>query len=144
MCREEGVTLRDLAASKEKPFEGFNLFGVVKETGVDDEGLADFSKHYPFPLYRDENLEFYQALGNRKLSLPTFNPWRLYKGYKQMSRRLKEKDLEGNLKGEGIKQGGVIVFGKDGKQRFAYAEETGSEIPVDDILAAVKSVKEEK
>jgi len=138
------VALRDLAANETKPLEGFDLFGVIKETGVDDEGLAEFSKHYPFPLYRDQNLQFYEALGKRQLKLTTWNPLRLWKGYRDMTQRLKEKDLAGNLVGEGLVQGGVIIFGNDGQPRYSYLEETGSEIPVDDIVAAVRAVKEEK
>lgn len=54
--------------------DGFGMFGLIKETGVDDEGLAEFNqKSFPFPLYRDADRAFYEALGNRKLSLP-WNP----------------------------------------------------------------------
>mmetsp|Transcript_6054 Transcript_6054/g.9175 ORF Transcript_6054/g.9175 Transcript_6054/m.9175 type:complete len:85 (-) Transcript_6054:218-472(-) len=80
----------------------------------------------------------------RKLKLTTWNPLRLYRGYKDMSKRLKEKTLEGNLVGEGLVQGGIIIFGKDGKPKYAYEEETGSEIPVDDIVAALNAVKSGK
>lgn len=60
-----------------------------------------------------------------------------------MTSRLAEKKLEGNLKGEGMVQGGIIIFGKDGKARFAYEEETGKDLPVNDILAAVRAVDAE-
>ena len=60
-----------------------------------------------------------------------------------MTARLGEKKLEGNLIGEGMVQGGVIIYGKDGKAKYAYEEETGKDLPVDDILAAVKAVEEE-
>jgi len=142
LCREEGLALNTLAASETNPLDGFGLFGVVKETGVDDEGLIDFhSKYFPRPLYRDEDKAFYDALGGRKLKLTTYNPFKWYRFVKSMSKRHKEKGLEGNMKGEGLVQGGVIVFGKDGKAKYAYEEDTGSEIPLDDILAAVKQVR---
>lgn len=146
MCREQGRTLTELAASPSKPLANFRLFGVVKETGVDDEGLVDFSsQNFNFPLYRDQSLAFYQDFFNgRKLGLTTWNPIRLYKGYKTMNSRLAEKKLEGNLIGEGMVQGGIIIFGTDGKARYAYEEETGKDLPVDDILAAVRAVEEEK
>ena len=126
--------------------EGFGLFGVIKETGVDDKGLSDFSTFYPFPLYRDENLDFYTALGNRSLSIP-LNPFKLASGMFSLfsiQKRLKKKKIEGNLTGEGIKQGGVIIFDKEGTAKYAYYEKTGSEIPVEDILAAIQAVKDGK
>lgn len=145
MCREEGRALSELAAQKDKPLDGFGLWGLVKETGVDDEGLVEFqTDFFSHPLYRDENKAFYDALGNRKLKLTTWNPFKLWSGMKAMGNRLKEKNIEGNMKGEGLVQGGVIIFGKDGKARYAYEEETGTELPVDDILAAVKAVKSGK
>lgn len=142
LCREQGKQLMDLAASSDKPLAGFGLFGVVKETGVDDEGLVEFyEKSFTHPLYKDENLDFYEFYGKKKLGLNTLNPFKLYKGYKSMTKRLNEKGLSGNFKGEGIVQGGIIVFGKDGKPKFAYREETGKEVPIDDIISAVNAVK---
>ncbi len=133
----------DLAAHKEKPLAGFGLFGVIKETGVDDEGLMEFyEESFTQPLYKDENLDFFnEFFGRKKLGFTTFNPYRLYKGYKTMTARLNEKGLSGNLKGEGLVQGGIIVFGRDGKAKFAYREETGKEVPIHDIISAVNAVK---
>ena len=145
MCREQGQQLTDLATKDDKNanlMKGFEMFGVVKEIGVDDEGLTEFYKNsFPFPLYKDDGLVFYNEFyGMRKLKLTTWNPIRLYKGFKEMNARLKEKNLEGNLTGEGLVQGGIIIFGKDGKAKYAYEEETGKEVPMDDIVAALKAV----
>jgi len=143
LCREEGLALSELAANPDLPLAGFGLFGIVKETGVDDQGLFDFTSFFSFPLYKDVNLDYYKALGNRKLSLP-WNPWTLLKGFfyvRGIGKRLKTKNIEGNLIGEGLTKGGVIIFGKDKKAKYAYAEETGEEIPLEDILAAVEAVK---
>jgi hypothetical protein len=133
----------DLKLAANSPLDGFELFGTVKETGVDDEGLTEFYKHsFPFPLYKDENLVFYDEFyGSKKLKLTTYNPLRLYRGYKDMTKRLNDKGLSGNLKGEGLVQGGIIIFGRDGKPKYAYEEETGKEVPVDDIIAAVDAIK---
>jgi AhpC/TSA antioxidant enzyme len=123
---------------------GFKLWGVIKETGVDDKGLLEFfEEYYPHPLYRDQNLDLYKALGDRNLSLP-WNPFKLLSGIMSlvtMNGRLKEKNIKGNLAGEGIKQGGIIIFDKEGTPKFAYYEKTGQELPLDDILAAVQAVK---
>lgn len=146
MCREEGKALEQLAArAPPDNLKGFGIFGVVKETGVDDEGLWVFREgSFPRDLYRDGNLAFYNALGGRKIALTTWNPYKLVRGFMNIRSRLKEKDLEGNMKGEGLVQGGVIIFGKDGKAKYAYEEVTGSELPVDDISAAIRAVREEK
>jgi len=123
------------------------MFGIIKETGVDDNGLMEFhNDFFSFPLYRDSDLTFYQALGNRKLSLP-WNPITIVKGLfylRGVSNRVSGKKIEGNLTGEGMTKGGVIIFGKDGKQKYAYPEVTFEEMPVDDILAAAEAVKAEQ
>lgn len=143
LCREEGLALSDLAAHPDQLLAGFGLFGTIKETNVDDKGLEDFTGFFPHPLYKDVNLDFYNALGNRKLKLP-WNPWTIFKGLfwiRSIQSRLKAKNIEGNLVGEGLTKGGVIIFGKDRLPKYAYAEETGEELPLADILAAVEAVK---
>lgn len=117
----------------------------MKEVGVDDPGLTEFqSDFFPYPLYRDEEMTFYSALGTRKLKATTWNPWKIFKGIRKVIKRLKEKNISGNMVGEGLVQGGIIIFDKNRKARYAYREETGSEVPVDDIVAAVQMVNLEK
>lgn len=121
------------------------LFGILKETNVDDKGLAEFYHDYfTFDIYRDDELAVYRALGNRKLKLNTWNPIRMWRGYREMTKRLKQKKISGNLKGEGIVQGGVLVFDKQGVVRFAYKEETGSELDMQDVQDAIDSVRKEQ
>ena len=139
-----GLILKELAANEHKPLEGFDLWGVIKETGVDDQGLCDFTSFYPYPLYKDDQLSFYKALGNRKLSL---NPLSLFGTVKSMfsgNSRTKERNIEGNLVGEGLVKGGVIIFSKDGTPKYAYREVVGQELPVETILAAVHAVKKDQ
>jgi hypothetical protein len=125
--------------------KGFGMFGVVKETGVDDEGLSVFhDDHFSYPLYKDEGLVFYNDFfGKRKIALSTYNPFKLYSGYKSMTKRLKEKNLEGNMVGEGMVQGGLIIFDKAGDAVYAYEEEIGSELVLEDIITALKAVQAE-
>jgi hypothetical protein len=142
------LTLLALAAHETKPLDGFGLFGVIKETGVDDEGLLEFANQFfTEALYRDSELAFYKALGDRKLSL-TGMVWGMFVSkraeYKAMAQRLKDKEIEGNMKGEGIKQGGVIIFDKKGDPKYAYLEETGKDIIVADLVSAVQAVRAEQ
>lgn len=131
-------------AREDKPLDGFGLFGVVKEVGVDDPGLYDFyNEYFSYPLYKDESQAFYTALGTRKLKISTWNPIKIFSGLRNVSKRLSKKNISGNYKGEGIVQGGVIFFDATGKARFAYREETGSEIPVEDIVAVVRELRAE-
>lgn len=124
--------------------KGFPLFGTVKEVGVDDEGLTAFYEdHFTYPLYKDDGLVLYNDFFGKRsiLKFRTYNPFRLYRGYKELGRRLKEKGLEGNMVGEGYVQGGIIIFDTDGNARFAYEEETGKELDIEDIVAALKAVQ---
>lgn len=145
MCREEGLDLSKLfTANQSSAFAGFGLMGVVKETGVDDEGLAEFyADYFTHPLYRDDSNAMYDSLGGRRLKLTTYNPLKWISFMRGMSKRHKEKgNLEGNMKGEGIVQGGIVLFNAKGEPQFAYREETGDEIPTNEILAAAKSISE--
>jgi hypothetical protein len=148
LCREHGQQLTELAASHPKTLSNFGMFGVVKETGVDDEGLRDFNEDYfSYPLYRDENLDFYRAFGDGKITdhlswWSLINPYKIYKGMKEIGKRLKRKNLAGNYKGEGMKTGGIIVFGTDGKPKYAYPENTGKPLNTDDMMAALRAVSD--
>lgn len=148
LCREHGKQLTDLANNSDtnKLMEGFELFGNVKEIGVDDEGLSKFyNSYFRYPLYKDDDLVTYNDFfGKRKIKLTTYNPFKLYKGYKEMNKRLADKKIEKNMKGEGMVQGGLIIFDKAGKARYAYEEEIGSELVMEDIITALKELQSEK
>jgi len=58
-----------------------------------------------------------------------------------MNQRMTTKKLEGNLIGEGLKTGGIIIFGNDSLPKYCYPEITGSELNIDDILAAIQDVR---
>lgn len=122
------------------------MFGIVKETGVDDEGLLEFhDTYFTYPLYCDKSYAFYQALGDRKVSLSLLlNPISLVSMACSAYERITSKKISGNVgKGEGLVQGGIIIFDAKGKPRFAYEEDTGHDLPVKDILAAVHAVQRE-
>jgi AhpC/TSA antioxidant enzyme len=119
------------------------LWGTVKEVHVDDEGLLEFYREYfTFPLYHDVEQTLYNvALGRRTiLSLSTWNPWRLYRGFQDLRQRLASKPIAGNLKGEGLIQGGLLMFDAQGQLRYALLEEIGNPLNLDDIRAALDSI----
>lgn len=117
------------------------FWGTVKEVGVDDEGLLEFYQNFfTYPLYRDTELQIFKAFGSRKIGLTTWNPIRLWKGYKEMGKRLKDKQIEGNLIGEGMIMGGVLVFDARGELKYAYEEDIGEPFELADIRAAVTAV----
>lgn len=120
------------------------MFGVVKEVGVDDEGLVAFYKdHFTYPLYKDDELFLYnEFFGKRSiLQFSTYNPFKLYHGYKEVTNRVKEKKLEGNLVGEGLVKGGVVLFDHNGKATYAYEEETGTELDMEQIVESLKALQ---
>ena len=72
----------------------------------------------------------------------SWNPYKLWKGFKEVSKRLKEKNIDGNMKGEGITTGGLVIFGVDGEAKYMYKEETGEPIDEELFLKAVRAVRE--
>jgi hypothetical protein len=108
-----------------------------------DEGLTEFYKDYfQAPLYRDETLGFYKALGDGSImDNVSYNPFKIFKGIRAMGKRMKDKKIEGNLVGEGLKTGGIIIFGTDGQPKYMYPEDTGTPIDVEEFLSAVQSVR---
>ncbi len=118
LCREEGLDLTRLQQSG-KIFNS-QMVGIIKEVApvkgalTDQElGVDEFNQRYfPYQLYRNPGLEFYEALGKRSLLRQVFttNPFKLYSNYQEMKQRLKGRGLKGNLVGEGLTLGGVLVI----------------------------------
>lgn len=144
MCREEALGL----ASRHKdgffgPTDKVKLVGVIKEvagptSNIETDkilGVEDFQTNYflNYPVYIDEKRDFYKLLGSRQLtSQPLFswNPFALWSGWQALKKRLAGNNIKGNLKGEGLLQGGVVVF-KAGVNKdqsgleYAHQEVTG-------------------
>jgi hypothetical protein len=129
------MTLSVLAAlQKKQAFGGFGVLGIIKETGVDDQGVVEFEEDcFRFPLFCDKSYSFYQALGDRKLSVNfILNPISLFSIVCDTYQRITSKGIQGNFKGEGLVQGGIIIFDNGGNPMYAYEEETGEDLPVKD------------
>ena len=48
-----------------------------------------------------------------------------------------ERDIEGNMVGEGLLLGGVLVVDKSGKIIYSYQEKTGTPAPIDAVEEAL-------
>ena len=59
---------------------------------------------------------------------------------KEMGNRLSNKNIAGNYVGEGMIQGGILLFDSLGELRFAYEEQIGNELPMEDLQAAVDAI----
>ena len=67
----------------------------------------------------------------------SWNPFTIWSSFKALGTRLKAKNIEGNYKGEGNTLGGIIVYTPEDGVVYKYKEESGSEIPAQDIIDVV-------
>ena len=121
----------------------FHLFGIVKEVGVDDLGLMEFNEQYfhHLPIYHDVENAIYNAFGKRSIfKLRTWNPLSIYRGFVQIGQRLAQQNITGNYKGEGIVQGGILLFDPKGTLRYSINEEIGTPFDTDAIVAALREI----
>ena len=95
-------------------------------------------------LFLDEERKFYEALGNKRiftlrtLAKALWSPRTTYREVQALGARLKEKGVEGNMVGEGLVAGGVMVFAPAADEPgFTHLEDTGKELPIAEIQAAV-------
>ncbi len=142
------------------------LIGIVKELApiggakTDRElGVGEFQSKYfgNNPVYLDTEKNFYKVLGSRKIlqqSLSSWNPFKLWRNFKELMARVKGKGIEGNKVGEGLLQGGLLAINvvlrasasaevdlaeTSGKTDcfFVYVEITGDTIPIASIQVAI-------
>jgi len=137
---------------KSSSFSNINLIGVIKEVApiknvqTDKElGVQEFQEKYflDFPVYIDPENTFYKVLGNKSIlsqGLSTWNPFQLYSDFKNLNHRLKSKNISGNLVGEGLIKGGIIVVSKNKGIIATFPEQTGHSLPLKDIEEAIKNV----
>lgn len=148
LCREEAFDL--FTAYKQGKFGNCELKGVIKEVApcstakTDVElGVNEFQTKYfqNQPIYLDSDLSFYKHLGGGKLRTITglkfsWNPFKIWKEFKNIGARIKTKGLEGNFRGEGLNLGGVIIYSEKEGICYEYKEITGTELPIDEISNA--------
>lgn len=138
MCREHGRQLSNLSAE-------IAVIAVVKEIGVDDAGLKEFHKDYfnSWPIYLDEELNLYKAMGNRSIfKIRTL--FKLLTGFRKMNRRMSQKGIDGNLLGEGTIQGGILIFDAKGDLVHVQLENITQEINMIEIATVLEKIVSEK
>jgi len=133
------------------------VHGVVKELEKDDVpeekklGVSDFERNYFCgPLYQDPEREFYKALGNKPiftlggLGKALINPLKVRRSLKEMGERQKAKKVEGNMQGDGLTKGGILVISPSSEVLHTFYEDPGNGVPADElakIISAVRSIK---
>jgi len=160
LCREEASDLCAALAAAADPVS-LPVFAVVKETEAAEPveadkllGLEEFeNKYFCGPLYHDEERVFWEALGNQPiftlggLGKALLNPLKVRRDLKAMGERMKAKGLEGNMMGDGLAKGGIMVIAPDGEIKFTYYEDPGKGVPLEEaarILAAARAVEQEQ
>jgi len=142
LCREQALYLKFLFENHSEQVQGFTIVGIVKEF-CDKKGgekLQEFhDTYFPFPLYLDIDKAAYRALGNRRASLGS--ALKVLNPFSETAKRIKKNQIRGNMSGEGFLQGGVIIYHKNGMAAYKYEEETGLELPVANIVRAMRSVR---
>lgn len=136
----------ELSSRFGKGFENnINLYGIIKEVGVDDEGLSDFENKYfkNNDIFIDQQKGFYAALGNNSLlsqPLHSWNPFKLYTDFNKLMGRMKEKGIEGNVKGEGLLKGGLYIVSPTAGVLYEHKEVSGTPMPYAEIEKVVATL----
>jgi len=134
-------------------FPHLPVYAVVKE--VEDtpppedpkklKGLEEFQSKYfqcASGIFLDQERAFYDYLGSRKIDFKLqrllFDPLGVWRDIKELGVRTKAKGVEGNMVGDGLVQGGILVLDRHGSPVYTYREVTGSEIPSSEIVAAME------
>jgi hypothetical protein len=121
----------------------FHLFGIVKEVGVDDIGLLEFTTQYfqNLPIYYDATNAMYTAFGKRTIfQVQSWNPLAWYRSFHSIGTRIATQKITGNYKGEGIIQGGILIFDARGTIRYSINEEIGTPFDTEAIAVALRTI----
>eukprot|EP01039_Chlorochromonas_danica_P005645 gene5645-6227_t len=152
LCREDAQELTSRIKAGQYDND-INVVGVIKEVApikgaeTDEKlGVGEFQSKYfqGFPLFLDQEKKFYSFLGDKSLlSQPwrSWNPFTLYSDFQSMNNRLKSKGVEGNLRGEGLLKGGLLVVHPTEGVVYRHEEMTGFCMPYDEVIAVLDKVR---
>lgn len=129
------MQLSELAAADPR----LAVVGAVKETGVADAELLKFyDLYFRHAIYKDDRWQVYKAMGGRTLSWP-----KLIAGSLRSEKRYKKKNIDNKKFGGDLHmQGGLLIFDKRGRLRYAYNEEYGYELDMEIVKEAIAEVRQ--
>ena len=129
------MQLSELAADDSK----LAVVGAVKETGVADAELLKFyDLYFRHSIYKDDRWQVYKAMGGRTLSWP-----QLIAGSFRAEKRYKRKGIDNKKFGGDLHmQGGLLIFDKQGRLRYAYKEEYGEELDMEIVKQAIAEIRQ--
>jgi len=108
--------------------------------GVEELGVEEFVKGNFFDgeLYIDTQKKSYQDLGFKRLGFFSAIGSVLGKLGRAMISEAKSKGIDGNLKGDGMQNGGTIIVAAGGKVLLTYKQESPADhVALDDVLKAL-------
>ena len=143
LCREAALELSSRFYSGE--YTGAKLVGIIKSVEKKSDvktskylGVEEFQTDYfmNYPVYLDVNMDFYKFLGSKSIlsqDLPSWNPFKLYADIVSINNRIRSKNINGNLTGEGFVKGGLLLVNDSEGLTYRHDEVTGAEIPFSDL-----------
>lgn len=97
--------------------------------GLEDVGLEEFQQGQFFSgeLFIDTKKETYKLMGFRRLNFFSIFPAIFSKNSRAAYNKAKEDKLGGDLKGDGMQNGGALVIEKGGKTLLSFKQESPSD-----------------
>jgi hypothetical protein len=137
LCREEAMDLSTQLAPRLKSIKKQpKLMAVVAETTSVDGFLEAFKG---FDTYLDEERSFQKFLGDRWLGLKGMFYPSVWKNGSRAQKRY--PGLEGDLKGEGRRLGGLVVVDGQGEVVYQYNEKVfGDHAPLEEVYSAASKL----
>lgn len=108
--------------------------------GVEELGVEEFveGKFFDGELYIDTQKKSYQDLGFKRLGFFSAISSVLGKMGRAMISEAKSKGIDGNLKGDGMQNGGTIIVAPGGKVLLSYKQESPADhVAIEDVLKAL-------
>jgi len=108
--------------------------------GVEELGVEEFveGKFFDGELYIDTQKKSYQDLGFKRLGFFSAIGSVLGKVGRAMISEAKSKGIDGNLKGDGMQNGGTIIVAPGGKVLLSYKQESPADhVAIEDVLKAL-------